>query len=279
MNRVHRVSPPPYAASGTRRRRLLAAAVAAGLSWGCNSATTTPRVIYLEGAGWFGSAGSVRSGLRSGGYRGQFETFTWTTFLLAPADYFVAARGPLRAQRLANRIERIRRASPQGTIHLIGLSAGTFLIVRALERLPEAVQVDQVVLFSSSISAQRDLTPALKRVRGRLYATCSPGDRLLASLALSVEGRTGKVAGQRGFRLPENPTEEQKHQYAKVVNLLWRPAYAGFGWSGGHVAVTKSSFVQAVIAPRIRSPQPFPLDRPLVAAVQEEELVESHATD
>jgi hypothetical protein len=55
-------------------------------------------------------------------------------------------------------------------------------------------------------------------------------------------------------------------EYNKVVNLNWKPAYVAFGWDGGHVSATNAEFVRAVIAPRIMSPEPFPLDRPLLNA-------------
>ncbi len=230
---------------------------------GCHSSTSTPRVIFLEGAGWFGSSVSIRGGLRDGGYRGAFETFSWTSFLGAPADHLVASRSAVTAERLAQRITMIRRAQPGGRIHLMGLSAGTAVILNALERLPENVAVDHVVLLSASVSARRDLSPALEHVRGRLYATCSRHDRLLASLPLNADGTAGRSAGERGFELPDDLAESDTHHYAKVVNLPWEPSYAGFGWTGGHLRATDPRFVATVITPRLLVLEPFPLDRPV----------------
>ena len=231
---------------------------------GCRSATTTPRVIYLDGAGWFGSAGSVKAGLRAGGYAGAFETFTWTSFLGAPADHLLTTRSTLAARRLARRIARIRRDDPEGPIYLMGLSAGTAVVLKGLEELPEDVSVDYVVLFSSSVSARRDLSRALEHVGGRLYATCSPHDRLLASLAINADGSAGASAGRRGFTRPPGLDAQGRRLYAKVVNLPWKPSYTGFGWNGGHLRATSRAFVAAVVAPRILSAEPFPLDRPVV---------------
>ena len=261
--------------NSSRRRCFRRVAVARGGLWclsllavtaasGCGSALGTPRVIYLDGAGWFGSVGSVRAGLRQAGFKGAVETFTWTSFLGAPADHLLAARSRVRAKALARRIEALRRHSPRGKIYLLGLSSGTAVIARALKELPQGVQVDNVVLFSSSLSAGHNLAEALQHVRGRLYATCSTGDMLLASLALNADGTVGRAAGQRGFVLPAGLTDREKRQYTKVVNLPWRPAYAGAGWNGGHGWVTRSGFVRSVIAPRLLSDEAFPLDRPLV---------------
>jgi len=231
---------------------------------GCRAVPTTPRVIYLEGSGWFTSASSVRSGLRSAGYPGAFETFTWTTFLGAGADHLVGARSPARARRLAQRIEEIRRHNPGGRIDLIALSAGTSVVIGALERLPDGVAVDNVVLLSSSLSARRNLCPALRHVRRRLYATCSEQDVILRNLPVTADGQTAPAAGCRGFVLPDGLPLRDERLYARVVNLPWRPAYLAYGWNGGHVRVTTADFIRSVIAPRLLAEEPFPLDRPMV---------------
>ncbi len=241
---------------------LLAVALGCWLA-GCRVTNTTPRVIYLEGSSWFGTAGKVKAGLRAGGYRGAFETFTWTSFLGWGADHLVASRSPAKARKLARRIEELRRRNPEGRIHLIGLSAGTSLLVRALERLPDDVLVDHVVLFSCSRSADGDLTAALEHVKGRLYATCSRRDAILGTMAVTADGRMTAPAGRRGFVLPDDLTDQAASQYAKVVNLPWKAAYLRYGWNGGHLRVTEPRFVRSVIAPRILSAEPFPLDRPL----------------
>lgn len=247
-------------------RPALALVTAVLLLSGCKVSLSTPRVIYLDGAGWYSSAGSVSAGLRSGGYRGAFERFNWSSLLGVGADHFVASRSGLNARRLARRIQAIHEADPGGPLHLIGLSAGTLVVLRALEALPEEVSVDRVVLLSSSVSAGFDLSEALPHVRGRIYATCSPYDRILSSLAVSADGRTGKTVGQIGFVLPKDLLPEQKQRYQKVVNLHWNPAYAGFGWNGGHVSATNRRFVRTVITPRVLSVLPFPLDQSVVVA-------------
>ena len=75
--------------------------------------------------------------------------------------------------------------------------------------------------------------------------------------------RTGRPAGVQGLRMPSGV--KRYDLYARVVNLPWRPAYAGFGWNGGHTSVTTKDFVQRVIAPRILTHKPHPLDRSVAA--------------
>jgi pimeloyl-ACP methyl ester carboxylesterase len=221
-------------------------------------------VIFLDGAGHFTAGGNVKKGLRLAGYDGQFKTYVWTSFLGWGADHLLVAGSSLKAKGLADRIEQFRREHPDGDIHVMGLSAGTAVVLNALERLPEGTEVDTVVLFSSSVHANRDLTPALQHVRRALYATCSRYDLILGSLVITADGATGSPAGRTGFRIPPGVPKEKRVAYAKLVNLSWTPNYVAYGWNGGHVAATKAEFVKHVIAPRVMTPDLFPLDRPLL---------------
>ena len=221
------------------------------------------RVIFLDGAGWSGSHHRIRAGLRAAGYRGRVEDYPWSSLLGPGPDHFLVARKKAKGRQLAERIEKIRAKHPDDPIYLMGLSAGTAVVVFALEQLPPGMYVDHVVLFSPSMSDRHDLTKALQHVRGRLYATCSKYDGILAGVAVNADGVSGRPAGVQGLRMPSGV--KRYDLYARVVNLPWRPAYAGFGWNGGHTSVTTKDFVQRVIAPRILTHKPHPLDRSVAA--------------
>jgi hypothetical protein len=124
--------------------------------------------------------------------------------------------------------------------------------------------VNNVVLLSSSVSSQRDLSPALEHMRGYFYATYSREDYILAALAVNADGGPGPPAGKVGFRRPAKMSRETAQLYSKVVNLPWKPGYAGYGWNGGHTRATERDFIRAVIAPRLLAERPLPIDRPLV---------------
>lgn len=234
-------------------------------SGGCAQKVRGPVIFYLDGAGWYVSAGSVETGLHKAGYKGSFQTFSWSAYLGPAHDHLINANSPLIARGLARRIEKARAANPCAPIHVIGLSAGTSLILLALEKLEDDVMVDNVVLFSSSVSSERNLTQAMRHVRRNLYATTSPYDSILNTLPFNADGKGGPPAGRRGFRLPTGASRETLSAYQRVVNLPWQPTYLGFGWNGSHTSVTGSDFVASVIAPRILKPEPFPLDRPIAA--------------
>lgn len=230
---------------------------------GCGPSVSSPKVIFLDGAGHVGADFFVRRGLLRGGYVGDFERFRWSSWLGPGADHLVVARSSGKALSLANKIRRSRQAFPNGKIHLISLSAGSAVVLAALEELPDDVQVDTVVLLSPSVSSRRDLTPALEHIKGRLYATCSEHDAINAALPITADGGEGPPAGYRGFFRPFKRDAAALEPYAKVVNLPWRPRYLGLGWRGNHVGVTSSRFIECVIAPRIRCNGAYPLDRPL----------------
>jgi len=245
--------------------------------YGCRPPSVSPLVIFLDGAGHFTAGPSVRSGMERGGYIGSFDNFYWSSFLGPGADHLVVARSQLKARQLADKSRQVRGDFPKGKIYVMGLSAGTALIVTALEDLPPGVCVDGVVLFSSSVSGQRDLSRALRHVNGRLYATCSPHDGILSNLPVNADGGSGPPAGLNGFTVPVTLRQEDRAQYAKVINLPWQPSYAGYGWRGGHVDATNSKFIQHVIAPRVLATEPYPLDRPILAVAMNRTVTRPHS--
>ncbi len=246
----------------TVRKTIVLLIITAALT-GCQARMTCPRAIFLDGAGWFSGDGPVRSGLHRAGYPGAVERFEWTSLLGPISDYLLATPSHPKVAALASRITKLRLANPDGQIILMGLSAGTSIVVYALERLPGDIQVDYVVLLSPAISSRHDLTGALKHVKHTLYATCTPHDMILTGIS-TADQRNDKPAGLVGLKLPKRMNAVKRKLYSKVVNIPWRPGYVAYGWGGGHVSVTSSNFIRVVIAPRIMDDRPYPLDIPLV---------------
>ncbi len=226
---------------------------------GCSQYEPGPRAIYLDGAGWYTGDGPVRQGLREAGFAGKIERFGWSSMLGPLADHVTAGPGHPKAKQLSRYLTKLRQGGPDDKLVLMGLSAGTSIVVSALEKLPPGVSVDHVVLLSPSVSSRRDLTEALRHVKYRLYVTSSPHDVLLACSA-SAGLESGRPAGQVGFEPPQDANDETRELYRKVVTLPWRPGYAAYGWDGGHVSATSAEFIRVVIAPRILEDRPHPLD-------------------
>ncbi len=202
---------------------------------------------------------SVRQGLREGGYKGVNSPYRWQTgagvavdHMSSPAYKRSAARG------LANRISEHRAKHPDDPIYVGGLSAGCAVALYAIEQLPDSVNVDQVVLLSSSVSAGYDLSKVLRRVRGKVYAFTSSRDAVLSKLAATAGTADGRkvgtdISGLKGFRPPVGAGSATRALYAqKVQNVAWRPEFARYGHHGGHTNVTASRFVARYVAPLLK---------------------------
>ena len=249
------------------RTMALGFVTALALAAGCSStapdrAQRIPRgyVYYLDGAGGGGLvnyAGGIRKGLESAGYAGAGEVFTWQTHLGVVADQ-VASESFKRkkAGELAGEIRQYRAAHPAAPVTLMGLSAGTAVAAFTLEALPASPQVANVILLSGSLSADYDLTQALRRVGGKMYVFTSKKDAVLGFLVplSGTADRTGGSAGTIGMlgaRMPSNPTPTTRQQYAKVVEVPWNPRFEQYGHRGGHTDSVKARFIEAVVAPLV----------------------------
>lgn len=217
-------------------------------------------VYYCDGAGGGGLinwSGGLRRGLGDGGYPGAGEIFRWNTGLGVVADQDASVeykRG--KARQMAEKAVDYSQKYPAAPLTFIGLSAGTAVVVYALEEMPGGVRVDDAVLCGASISSTYDLTRALENLDGKMYVFTSSKDEVLGFLvpmAGTADRESGDVpaAGLSGFRMPPSPSPQTRRQYAKVVRIPWRPEYAKFGYTGGHTDVLSREFVAAYIAPRI----------------------------
>jgi pimeloyl-ACP methyl ester carboxylesterase len=211
---------------------------------------TCPRVIYLDGAGWYAGDGPVRQGMKDAGYPGPVERFGWSLSL--PVDLVFSGPDHPKTDELAGRITDLRRANPGGQIVLMGLSSGSAIIIYALEKLTPDVQVDAVVLLSPSISGRTDLREALSHVKGKMFVTINSHDVLLA-LGESAGSDSGDPAGRTGFLPPADAAfdEPGESYYRQIEYIPWKPEYAEMGWQSGHVGVTSSKFIEFIIAPKI----------------------------
>ena len=232
---------------------------------GCNGAKyTTPEryerglVICLSGAGGFtGECGRIRDGLNAGGVDRAIEIFEWSKGGVL-SDQVAVEENRLKAAELAERVEAYMAEHPGRPVHLVGLSAGTGLVVWALEDL--SVQVEGAILLASSLDARYDLTLALSKVRDHLYSFNSVADTVLG-LGVAVAGtvdREGDVAGGlTGFSLPAGTSEASKTLYKeKLVQIGWWPGDVILGNLGDHLGTTNPLFVQARVAPLMLGKQP-----------------------
>ncbi len=207
------------------------------------------KTFYLDGAGgWRFGRRDVPEGLRRAGYRGDCEVFEWSTTHIPLLDHIdPLGANKLWASSLARRIKAYKQKYPHNPVNLIALSAGTGVVVWALERLDGEYQVNNVVLVGSSLSHEYDLDQALSSVAGKVYVYHSPRDAILplAWVVGTVDGRLGtQVAGQVGMYV-------KKSYGGKVVNIKWEKKWERLGWKGGHTDCVGRPFVQYEIASRL----------------------------
>lgn len=186
--------------------------------------------FYLDGAGNLGfGKETVPLGLADAGYDGRVEHFIWTTYLGPIHDQVGLNHNRRKAGELAFRIERYLDAHPKGKVNIIALSAGTGVAVFALEGMGYGYAVENVVMLSSSLSADYDLSRALKSVRGGMYFFWSSSDPILNGVVpllgtVDRSAETIMAAGNVGARVPLNASAEVKACYReRVHNIEWQP--------------------------------------------------------
>lgn len=210
-------------------------------------------VVCLSGAGGaMGEVDRIRQGLADGGVECAIEAFEWSTGWVVPDQTDIKANKAM-AQMLARRIERYQQERPDCPVHLIGVSAGTGILVWAAEDLGSGHRVENVFLIASSLWKEYDLTAALGNANGRMYNYHSPADLVLAvfvPLVGTVDRKNGISGGLHGFQPPDNADERTKALYeARLEQIRWQSRDAIYGHIGDHLGGTRPAFVRQYIAP------------------------------
>lgn len=246
---------------------LVSAAAVVLLASGCESMSADRQarmqqgyVYYCDGAGGGGLmnwSGGLKKGLKDGGYPGAGEIYHWNTGLGVVPDQDSSVEYKRdKARDMAQKASAYSKQNPGAPVTFIGLSAGTAVVVYALEEMPGSVRVGDAVLCGASISSTYDLTRALRNLDGKLYVYTSERDGVLGFLVPMAgtadrEGGDVPSAGLRGFRVPSTGSTQTRQLYAKVVTIPWRPEFAKLGYAGGHTDVLSAPFVAAYIAPHL----------------------------
>jgi pimeloyl-ACP methyl ester carboxylesterase len=217
--------------------------------------TSDAIVFFLDGAGGGGpvidAAPEVLLGLRLGGYDGAFRSVRWQTGLGAIADLTLSVpEKRALSVSLAARIQEARELRPDARISLISASTGTAIAVYALELLPPGVRIDNLVLLSSALSADYDLSPALKHVVGGALNFVSNKDALLQAMIPLFGSADRKLVGSRVAGVVGFETVDSAAQM-NFRTLSWTPEMRRSGHYGGHTDYKNATFIAQVIAPWI----------------------------
>ena len=265
----------PSAATLSRRRSSSALkltslpmlVLVAALATGCSQVNyTSPErydrglVVCLSGAGGMvGECDRMRDGLASGGVDRAIEVFDWSRGDVLSDQVSVESNRRM-AGTLARRLESYMTEHPGRPVHLMGISAGTGLVVWALEDLQQGFQAEGAVLMASSLDTKYNLGPALAKVRDHIYSFGSPVDPVL-SLGVTVAGTVdrggGLGGGLVGFSPPATASDADKNAYKQKLSLVtWWPGDWVLGNTGTHLGSTSPAFVRVKIAPLIMGKEP-----------------------
>ena len=215
------------------------------------------KVYYLDGAGNLGyGQDTVPKALRMVGYRGDIEIFAWTTYTGPIGDQMIRIVARKRGEEMTKKILDYRRRYPNTPVYIIGLSAGTGVGVWAVENLPPEIKVDTMVLLSSSLSTNYNMTECLRRVKNKVYVLSSPHDMILKSFIHVTGTIDGSYLSQPAGRVGMYPAQDaprlQVELYKeKLVNIPWRPSFERLGNDGGHTASTSLPFLKYYICPKL----------------------------
>ncbi|MBE3099223.1 MAG: alpha/beta hydrolase [Planctomycetes bacterium] len=253
---------------------MAAVLLAAAWATGCGQANlyTSPQryeqglVICLSGAGgMMGECERIREGLAAGGVDRAIEIFDWSRGDVLSDQASVEGNRRIAAD-LARHVECYLANHPGKPVHLVGISAGTGIVVWALEELQEGMQVEGAVILASSLDTKYDLAKALARVRDHLWSFNSLADTVLSlgvTWAGTVDRKGGIAGGLVGFSPPDGAPDDAKALYHdRLVQTTWWPGDMVLGHMGDHLGATNPTFVRVRIAPLVLGKEPPKIETP-----------------
>jgi pimeloyl-ACP methyl ester carboxylesterase len=222
--------------------------------------TTAPSVdfsrtwlLHLPGIGGIrGMDRRMTHGLKDGGWDGTISLYDWTEHDPGLDALMNRDRNLREAAKVADQIEERLSKNSKLEITLTSHSGGTGIAVWALERLPEGMNVQTLVLLASALSPDYDLSKALRHVRGKAYVFYSENDQVVlgagTKLFGTIDGVKSEAAGLVGFR---EPHDSDKDQYKKLVQKPYYKGWIAFENIGNHVGCMSQPFAQNILAPML----------------------------
>lgn len=192
---------------------------------------------------------AVAGGLIRGGWRGAVVVQRWNggvPLVRCFVNLMSRTRHERASEELTERIREFRREHPGRPVYLVGISAGCWIALRAASRLGPDESIDAALLLAPAVSRHADFELAAQRCRGGVHLFRSPCDFMMLGLCTILFGTTDRVhepcAGWLGLRRAQ----------PGVVEHVWRPALARYGYLGSHCTATVPPFIAGEIAPLLR---------------------------
>ncbi|MFO0865463.1 MAG: alpha/beta hydrolase [Gemmataceae bacterium] len=214
-----------------------------------------PVILFVaDGAGNFQSCSrTLRAAIAQEQLPIEVRTFEWSHgYLRVLADQLGYTHAREQGKRLAEEIEAVRRQQPNARIHVLAHSAGSTVLLSALEHASPG-SVEHAFLLGPSVSSEYDLRPALRNVGKALHLHYSEHDFWHLGLAVKFVGTTDRAfltpaAGRIGFTFQPTTPDEQVLA-VKLRQRRWMPSDFLLGNDGGHFGAYRSPYVQQAIFP------------------------------
>jgi len=189
---------------------------------------------------------SVRAGLVRAGWTGRVLYWNWHRPFLrifTLGVYMDCPRLEVESTALAAFLAELKANVPDRPVHLIGCSAGGYIVLRATELLPADTRLDSLALLSAAVDPRRDLAAAARHLDGPLVNASSWMDWLILGAGTYVLGTADRVhtpaAGMVGF----------KSDCPSLVEVPWRARMIALGRLGEHTTSAVRPFITRCIAP------------------------------
>jgi pimeloyl-ACP methyl ester carboxylesterase len=211
-------------------------------------------IFVADGAGNFQACSQA---LRDAASREKspafIHTFEWShgygRILSDQLDFEYAQNA---GRTLARQLEEFQDSFPACRIYLLGHSAGSSVILAALESARPGL-VERAFLIAPSVSARYDLTPALRNVKHSLHSYFSHHDWYYLGFATHVVGTQDRkwiepASGRVGFRYQPNTLDEVALA-VKLKQHPWKQADTQTGHIGGHFGAYQPEFLRRNVLP------------------------------
>lgn len=212
--------------------------------------------------------------LRDAGVKSAIRVHDWSKLLGTVVNLVSIQQNRADAERIASEIAAYEAEHLNRPIDLLGYSGGAGMAVFVAEALPDGVRLRNVLLAQPALSPDYDLTPALRRIDGRLVNFYCASDVVLLGAGTSVLGtmdrRFEPSAGQGGFRLERAVSDEALRP--RVDQRAWSLKTLRSGHVGGHFGILGYEWNRQHVAPLLTTAEAA-IDRGYLPA-----WVSSHCT-
>lgn len=210
-------------------------------------------IFVADGAGDFRAASqSIRKVVGEDGLPIRVDPFIWSHgFCRIFRDELHYTYARWQGQQLAAEIMAFRQTHPGERVHVVGHSAGAIVALAAAESLPP-LSIDSIALLAPSLSANYDLRPALRSIRGHLDVYYSCMDWVYLGVGTQILGTPdrGRVpsSGRIGFSaVPTCP--EDGRLLGKLRQHHWEHRDIALGNHGGHYGAYQAGYLRSKVLP------------------------------